>query len=250
MRVQKEWTGRVVSTTLVLLLAFLNPAPALATSCPGPGSTLTQVWFVVDTFISEQREPAGADCAYSWAMGVDLTTAPLDGEQLKFFQVATHVQRLAAQKRLSANRVSEGRQYLQQEVDIRQALVDEVTSRVDSGNGANALRPLVIQNLSYLASALALRREYQEVTNVLGDQEPVYVDNEALKVWLQALWSCANWDGNKRNICTPSNRDVCREKIAVFLESFDGMGARKLPPQARVDINGLRSLTKAGGCLQ
>ncbi len=244
----RQWIIAGLFTPLILSFTIFNTARAQ--TCPTAGSSLTQVRYAVDDFIRNGRAPAGADCAYSWADSVDLTSLKLDDALLMFFRSASDVQRAAALKRLAANNTTESEQYLKQEMDLRKRLVDEALSRNSDPNETDRLRPYVVKNLSYIVSALALTRKYQDVAVALSNQDPSYVDNEALKVWLQALWSCAKWDGNKQNVCSHENKQICKDKIVVFLDSLNGMGMRKLPPQTRLDIDGLRTITKKGGCLQ
>ena len=232
-----------------LLVLLLAPQHVLAQVCPSDDAALGQVRLAIDDFIRKGRAPAGADCAYSWASGYAFGTDRLSDEELKFFRTAADVQRAAARQRLDAGNTASADVYLKHEIELRQDFIKQALTYEDAQE-VERLRARVKSNLSYVTSALALRRQYEKVTDTLGDLDPGYVDQEALKVWLQALWSCSNWDGQKANLCTQKKKDICRDKITTFLTSFDGMGANKLPPQTMSDITGLRKITTKDGCLQ
>lgn len=231
---------------LVALVSFLACAQgAWAQSCPQPDTRRSQARFVIDQFIRNGRAPAGADCAYSWATGIDLGATGLTDEVLQFFRTASDVQRTAYNQRRD-NGVPGSEQFLAHEIALRTKLI---AAALES-NDAAQLRPVVAQNLSYLVAAMALKGQWNDVAETLGRHSPTNINKDALEVWLQALWSCAQWDGKKLNVCAQSNRQLCKERILVFLESLDDMGKRELPPQTRADIKGLRLVTSKSGCLR
>ena len=230
-----------------IFIGLLAPL-AHAQVCPDKGTPLSQVRNIIDDFIRNGRAPAGADCAFSWASGLNLGSPRLSDEVLLFFRTASDVQRQAAKLRLSSGNKALADPYLKREIELRQALTQAATSYNEPAEVAR-LRTTVVQNISYTAAAMGLRDQYEAVTEMLGNQDPTYVDKEALRVWLQALWSCSNWDGQTANICAQPKKDLCRDKISVFLDAWNTMGPRELPPQTRHDINGLRKLTDKGGCL-
>jgi len=231
-----------------IFAGLLTPL-AQAQVCPSTGTPLGQVRIAIDSFIHNGRFPAGADCAYSWARGFDFNGVRLSDDLLLFFRTASDVQRAAAQLRLASGSKASADIYLQHEIELRQAFIQAAVSH-DEPAEVLRLRNSVVQNVSYTAAALALRNQYEAVTETLGDQDPSYVDKEAVKVWLQALWSCSSWDGQKTNICSQPKRDQCREKISVFMDALSTMkSSRQLSPKTNNDIGGLRKLTEKGGCL-
>jgi hypothetical protein len=233
-----------VLAVCLLLLMHVSHAQV----CPSAGTPLNQVRIAVDDYIRSGRAPAGADCAYSWASGFNFGDASLNEDVLLFFRTATDVQRTAANLRLDSGNKAGADGYLKREIELRQSFIKEAMSQEEPREVAR-LRSSLVQNLSYVAAAMALRSQYEQVVDMLGDQDPGYVDREALKVWLQALWSCANWDGKKVNICGQEKKQICREKISIFLDAVANMGDRKLAPQTRNDIDGLRKITDKNGCL-
>lgn len=236
---------RIVFVVLSGLLAPWGQAQV----CPASGAGLARVGNAIDDFIRNGRAPAGADCAYSWARGYNFGDASLTDEELRFIRTAADVQRTAAMLRRDSGNQTTADTYLKHEIELRQAFIAAATARDDAAEVAR-LRSPVVQHLSYLTAAMALRNQYETVTQTLGEQDPTYVDKEAVKVWLQALWSCASWDGQKTNLCVQEKKTMCRDKITVFLDAWNSMGQRALGPQARSDINALHKLTAQGGCLQ
>lgn len=235
----------IVLVIMASLLAVFA-APARADECPGSEKSLTVVKNAISEFQRNDRAPAGADCAYTWAMNVELNAEGPPNDVIAFFKAATDVQRAAALKRYGAEITAEGDNYLDQEIELRQrflqVLIKVTPTTAEQGRA-------VVEHLSYMVSALALRHKYETVADVLGETRAAVIDDEALKVWLRAVWSCANWDGIKTNLCIPENRQQCKNKIEIFLLSVDEMKGRSFPAQTRRDISGLKELSE-GSCLQ
>jgi len=229
-------------------ILLLSMAPWVhAQVCPAAGTPLTVVRNTIDDYIRNDRAPAGADCAYSWASGLRMDDARLSDEVVRFFRTASDVQRTAASMRQEKNDKTAADLYLKREIELRRRFIREALSQ-EAPAERSRLRSPVVQNLSYLVAAQAMRGQYEAAADALGEQDPAYIDKEALKVWLQGLWSCANWDGKKINICTQEKRATCYDKITVFLDALNGMGARDLSPQTRKDIASLRTLTNTKAC--
>src|SRR5882724_11960942 len=91
-----------------LLIAILLPSLAIADECPGPETSLTNVRYAVSDFQKNGRAPAGADCAYEWAVNYNLASSKLDTEVLDFFLAAADIQRRAAEKRYEAKLTADG----------------------------------------------------------------------------------------------------------------------------------------------
>lgn len=233
-----------------LVALLLLSSAALAQECPDPGARLKTVHDAISDFQINDRAPAGADCASSWAEAYDLSSSPLDDEALDFYRAATDIQRAAAEKRRAPGSMTESDEYFDKEIVLRNRFLKAVVERNLSEEEAKRLRPHIVRHLSYMVSALAMRRQYARVAEDLGGRDPGVIDDEALKVWLQAVWSCAQWDGKKGNLCATSDREKCKDEIVLFLGAVTEMKNRSWPPRTRGDIAKLKSLTSAGGCLE
>lgn len=242
---------------VTMMLAALSCVPSIfnsAWACPDTGGSLTRMLYAIEDYRKNRQAPAGADCAYSWASGINLGTAEWNDTLLNFFRSATDVQRAAAEMRVGENDKAIREDYLKKEIILRKQFIDEALSKNSDSNESTRLRPYIAKHLSNLVDAWALRSEYKEVANDLGSRDPNYVNEGAIKVWLQALWSCAKWDGNTQPLCKVADRQTCKKKISVFLEFLDEMEKRKLkrnlPTETLHDIRALRELRKKGKCLQ
>jgi hypothetical protein len=224
------------------------PVMAIADECPGHGASLTAVINAISDFRANDRAPAGADCAYGWAINYPLDPSNLDStETLRFLYAAADIERTAAEKRYGEQRKKDGDRYLDHEVELRKNVLKAALVHDSAGSSTKDLNRFYIRNLSYLISALELHRQYDVVAEDLGDQDPAVIDDEALKVWLRAVWSCARWDGQKNNLCP--DRDKCKEKVNVFLDSVNEMKNRRFSPRTKKDIAALKNLAE-NGCLK
>lgn len=236
--------------SLLVALAMAWPGLAIGQSCPEAGASLAAVRQAIIDMRKSGRAPAAAGCALQWA-----STMELDPERLRepllisFFDEATDAYRRAYEKRRDANRPAEADKYLGEEIALRRSFL-EVALRAPPATGDEALSRAIVRHLSSLTGALARRQQFDEVDKVLSNAEASVIDEEAVNVWLQALWSCAKFDGRKRNLCTPENQRDCKERIEAFLTRIDEMKGRRFRPLARRDIDQLRSLTGEGGCLR
>lgn len=235
---------------LLVALAMAWPGLAIGQSCPEAGASLAVVRQAINGMGKSGRAPAAADCARQWASTMQLDPERLREPQLiSFFQEAADLHRRAYEKRRDASRPAEADKYLGEEIALRRRFL-EVALRAPPAAGDETLSRAIVRHLSSLTGALARRQQFEEVDKVLSNAEASVIDEEAVNVWLQALWSCAKFDGRKRNLCTPENQRDCKERIEAFLARIDEMKGRRFPPLTRRDIDGLRSLTGEGGCLR
>jgi hypothetical protein len=169
---------------------------------------------------------------------------------ISFFLEGADVHRRAAEKRYAEKKKAEGDRYIDNEIALRRRFLETALRADLDGKDNEELRRATVRHLSALAGALARRQQYVEVDKVLADTAASVIDGEAVRVWLQAVWSCAKFDGSKGNLCTEENKAQCKEKIELFLSSVDQMKGRSFPPQTQRDIDALRRLTGEGGCLR
>ena len=196
------------------------------------------------------RAPAAADCALRWSSTFQLDADRLrDPNLLSFFQEAADLHRRAYEKRQAAGRAADADKYLADEVVLRRRFLEAVLQSQEVSTD-ESLRRATVRHLSALTGALARRQQFAEVDKVLANADASVIDEAAVNVWLQALWSCAKFDGKSTNLCTPDNQRECRDPVSGFLASVDDMKGRRFPPQTRRDIGRLRTLTTEGGCLK
>lgn len=241
---------RVSLWGLLAAMSLAWPGAAVGQSCPDAGASLAAVRHAINGLGKSDRAPAAADCALKWA-----STMQLDPERLRephlisFFQEAADLHRRAYEKRRDGGRPAEADKYLGEEIALRRRFL-EVALGTQPAVGDEALPRAIVRHLSSLTGALARRQQFEEVDKVLSNTEASVIDEEAVNVWLQALWSCARFDGRTRNLCTPENRRDCKDRIEAFLARIDEMKGRRFPPLTRRDIDRLRTLTGADGCLK
>lgn len=234
---------------IVVLLSYVT-GPVFAQSCPDAGASLVSVKNAISDMGKSGRAPAASDCALAWASGMNLDSRMLsDQGVVGFFTEAADLHRRAAEVRQSAARNADADRYLANEVALRKKFL-EVALRAQTSPSDDALRRATVQHLSALSGALARRQQYAEVDKVLANTDASVIDEEAVSVWLQAVWSCAKFDGKTSNLCVRENQDVCRDKVAAFLSSVGEMKNRRFPPQTQRDIQKLKKLTAHDGCLR
>jgi hypothetical protein len=240
---------RKLSISILLpALAFLAPTPASADDCPTIEAGLTKARLAINEFQSNGRAPAGADCAHELVSShvIDPKTSML--QLVSFYKASSDIQRRAAEKRKEEGDGNDTNRYLQQEIRIRQKFLNYILKSAVSPNDRDVVRRATVEHISYLSSALAMQSKYEQVANELGNRDADIIDDEALRVWLQAVWSCAKWDGNKADVCSRENRAVCRDKIEIFLEAVDEMKSRNFGRQTKRDIEQLRQMKSQNGC--
>lgn len=235
---------RMAAATILALWSVITAGQ----TCPASSGKLKATQDAISDLQKNGRAPAGADCAHEVA--TNYTFGPrITKEDIDFFNIAADVQRRAAEKRSAANQTTQADAYLNQEIEVRRKFLDEALRESDAG-GDEPTKRAVVRHLSSLIGAMALRRDFEKAAEYLGQRkDPTLIDDEALKVWLQGIWSCAKWDGNKRNVCAPATREQCRNKIAVFLDSVSNMKGRTFAPESKVEIQQLKQLS-TGTCLQ
>jgi hypothetical protein len=237
----------ILRKLLPLLLVFL-PTSASADGCPTIESGLTRARLAINEFQSNGRAPAGADCAYELISShiVDQKINIL--QMIAFYKAASDIQRRAAEKRGEEGDDKDANRYLQQEISIRRKFLNVILKSASPSTDKDAVRRATVEHISYLSSALAMQSKYEQVASELSNRDADVIDDGALSVWLQAVWSCAKWDGKKSDVCSQENRAVCQDKIEVFLEAVDEMKTRNLGRQTKRDINQLRRLQSQNGC--
>lgn len=242
-------TGLLVAAVLAGVGAAW-PTLAPGQSCPEAGTSLSIVRNVINDLGKSDRAPAAADCALRWSSTVQLDADRLrDLNLLSFFQEAADLHRRAYEKRQAAGRTADADKYLGDEIVLRRRFLEAALQSQEVSTD-EALRRATVRHLSALTGALARRQQFAEVDKVLANADASVIDEAAVNVWLQALWSCAKFDGKSTNLCTPDNQRECRDPVSGFLASVDDMKGRRFPPQTRRDIGRLRTLTTEGGCLR
>lgn len=235
---------------LLVAVVAAWPGAAIGQSCPEAGASLATVRQAINGLGKRDRAPAAADCALKWTSTMQLEPDRLrEPHLISFFQEAADLHRRAYEKRQAAGRPAEADKYLGDEIALRRRFI-EAALRSPPAPDDDVLPRAIVRHLSSLAGALARRQQFEEVDKVLSNNEASVIDEEAVNVWLQALWSCAKFDGRKSNLCTPESQRDCKDRIEAFLARVDEMKGRRFQPLTRRDIDGLRKLTGEGGCLK
>lgn len=238
-----------VASSVLFAMCFGVLRQASAEGCPSGNVPIKQVTNALDEYLQNDRAPAGADCAYEWAATIDLSNTKLTTDVLEFFRRAGHIHRQAADKRLASQKQAEADVYLVHEIQLRKRFLEEALARSTRGPSGDDLQSHAVRHLSYLISAMALRKEYEQVAKDLANRQTSIIDEEAIKVWIQALWSCAKWDGNKGNLC--ASKQQCKDQISLFLDAVGEIErrGRSFPPGTRREIQSLQKLASTNGCL-
>ena len=240
----------LIARRRLALLACMVPLLAHAQSCPEPGASLVAVRNAINDMGKSDRAPAAAECAWSWAAGMNLEPELLNDQLVvRFFLEASDLHRRAFKKRSAAGRVAEADKYISDEIALRRQFLEAALSPKIMTTD-DALRRATVRHLSSMAGALALRQQFDEVDKVLSNTPASAVDEEAVSVWLQAIWSCAKFDGKTSNLCTPENQAQCRGRISAFLSSVNEMKGRNYLPQTQRELQKLRNLAGEEGCLK
>lgn len=243
-----DMSTRMQARILLLICTTCLSCLAHADECPDIEAGLTAARLSITEFQNNDRTPAGADCAYGLATNHSIDPTAISSSVVSFYKAASDIQRVAADKRKAEGDAEDTNKYLRQEITIRQKILKAALRVASKIPGKGELRPTIVEHLSALASALALQSKYKQLADELGNRDSDIIDDEALEVWLRAVWSCAKWDGNKTNVCSPENRKECREKIEVFLGAADDMKTRNFGRQTKLDIEQLRRLKSKNGC--
>jgi len=250
---QRLWLASLRHTWMrvgLVAAVLIGPVAVSAQECPGPSATLGAVRNAVSDMARRARAPAAAQCAAGWSGGVTLSREKLtDATLLAFFTEAADVHRRAYETRKAGGLAVEAAKFLDTEIELRRRWI---SAALESGGPAldETVRRATVKHISSLAGALALRQRFAEIADVLGNTEPYVIDEAAVSVWLQAVFSCASFDGagSAAKLCTPENMESCRSRITVFLEAVDQMKGRQYPPQTRRDLVQLRSLSTDSRC--
>lgn len=231
-------------------LALAAPTLAFSQPCPEAGARLVTVRNAVNDIGKSGRAPAASDCALRWASTLTLDPEKLtDTDLVRFFVEASDLHRRAYEQRLRADLRPAADKYLSDEILLRRKFLEAALQSPDTGANPE-LRKATVRHLSSLAGALALTQQFREIDKVLSKADAMVIDEAAVNVWLQALWSCAKFDGQTSNLCAPDNQLQCKEKVSAFLSSVDDMKGRTFARQTSREIDKLRGLTGSGGCLK
>ena len=233
-------------SALVVASSLVFSTNGYAQSCPAAGAKLKVVQDAISDFQKNTRAPSGADCAYRWASN-HLFSPSMEKGEIDFFNMAADVQRAAFKKRADEKASGEADDYLDKEINIRRRFLDQALNQADAVG--SDLRRAVVRHISSLVGAMALRRQYEGAAEYMGKRSDLSViDDEAWNVWLQAVWSCAKWDGKKANVCEPSTRQICKGEISTFLDSVSSIKSRNLSVRTKRDILQLKEVAK--GCFK
>lgn len=242
-----SWLKRCGAIALVVIFPI---AEAVAQACPSSGTPIKTVKNTISDIQKNGRAPYGADCAFRWVNSYE-PESPLTKEEIDFFKIAADVQRRASEMRATEEDAKQADEYLANEIAIRQRFLKYATTQEEKAKNDHLNRAIVI-HLSSAASAMGSRGQYSQLAEFLAGQSNVSViDDEAVKIWLQAVWSCAKWDGQKdlAGICLPSSKSICKDRANELLSSVAEMKARNLPIKTERDLGQLR-FTSTKGCLQ
>jgi len=235
------------SRLAVSMMIGLAARAAFAQACPDGDTGLTIFRSAVNDIAKKGRSPSAASCAYRRVQSSVIKPEDLKSFALvRFLEEAADINRMAATMRSNEGAKEAEATYLDQEIDIRRRFLTAALG--DQAPVGPALHEATVRNISALANALAIRQNFEEVDKVLSDTEARYVDAAAVKVWLQALWSCAKFDGVAANPCTPQHRETCKAKVEVFFESLRSMTGRNFTPSTRRDIKRLKEQIGPNGC--
>lgn len=224
-----------------MLIALVASSPAASQTCPTAGTPLSKIDDAIVEYHRNGRAPAGADCAYQWAMGQGSETSVLSKDYINLFREASFIQRQAASMRRNASQREERVRFLEQEIEIRTKFLNDLLQS-DAVAAPESHKRLIVSNISFLASALGEASQYERLAIELGKQDPDYLDAESVNVWLRAVWSCAQWDGKKSNVVAAGTCQACKTSIETLLLSVEQIEARKkLPPATRVELGNLRA---------
>lgn len=231
-------------------LSLSTPTLVFSQPCPEAGARLLTVRNSVNDIGKSGRAPAASDCALRWAATLTLDPEKLiDTDLVRFFLEASDLHRRAYEQRLRANLKPAADKYLSDEILLRRKFLEAALQSQDAATNPE-LRKATVRHLSSLAGALALAQQFREIDTVLSRADATVIDEAAVNVWLQALWSCAKFDGQTSNLCAPDNQRQCKDKVSAFLLSVDDMKGRAFARQTAREIDKLRVMASDGGCLK
>ncbi|HRP20186.1 MAG TPA: hypothetical protein PK925_06120 [Alicycliphilus sp.] len=233
-----------------VVLSLFVTSSAFAQECPTSVDTLVAARAKIALIANAGRHPYAADCAAQRASISALTQENIsDLNVLEFFREASDLQRKAYRKRKDDRLDAEAARYLDKEIELRQAWI-QVALEPGKELPDGPLRRATVRHVSSLSSAFALRQRYEEVDKFLANAQPAAIDEVAVAVWLQALYSCSSFDGlgSLAKLCSPENIQACGQRISGFFEAIDQMKGRSYPPQTQRDLKQLKNATQDGKC--
>ncbi len=235
---------------VAIVLSLLVTSNAYAQECATSDDTLGVARAKIARIANAGRHPFAADCAARRASVTDLTQENIsESNILEFFREASDLQRKAYQKRKDDRMDAEAARYLDKEIELRQVWI-QVALEPGKDLPDGPLRRATVRHVSSLSSAFALRQRYEDVDKLLANARPAAIDEAAVAVWLQALYSCRSFDGlgNLTKLCSPDNIQACGPRISGFFEAIDQMKGRSYPPQTQRDLTQLKNATQGGKC--
>jgi hypothetical protein len=231
-------------------LSLLAVSSAHAQECPTSEDELVVARAKIARIANAGRHPFAADCAAQRASVTALTQENISAPNvLEFFREASDLQRRAYQKRKDSRLDADAARYLDKEIELRQAWI-QVALEPGQKFPVDPVRRATVRHVSALSSALALRERYEDVDKFLANAQPAAIDEAAVGVWLQALYSCRSFDGvgSLDKLCSAENTQACGHRISGFFEAIDQMKGRTYPPQIQRDIKQLKKATQEGKC--
>jgi hypothetical protein len=231
-------------------LSMCFASSTFAQECPTSADTLVVARAKIARIANAGRHPSAADCAAKRSAVIALTQENItDPNILEFFREASDLHRKAYQMRRDARLDVDAARYLDKEIDLRQTWIQ---AAVEPGKDVpdGALRRATVRHISSLSSALALRQRFEDVDKFLANAQPSAIDEAAVAVWLQALYSCRAFDGSGSlaKLCSPQNVQACGQRISNFFEAIEQMKGRSYPPQTQRDLLQLKRATQDGKC--
>jgi len=239
--------GRMIAAVLSFFWAFA----VMAEACPDGDASLVQVRNVINDLGKSGRAPAGAECGYGWAEGINFDKPSLTDQVLiSFFLEVADLHRQAYLKRLAEGYVAIANSYLDKEIAVREKFIEQVLAADDETRKSESLQRATVKHLSAMATAYVKRKKYAEIAEYLSQKPTNIIDHEAVRAWLQAVSSCDKFDGDPNvNLCAVKDRQICQKTISDFLASVDEMKSQLFSSKTGREIAVLRRLTADGGCL-
>lgn len=236
---------------VVAVLSVLVASCASAQVCPKLDESLANAREKIRKIVDAGFLPFAARCADERASIITLDEDNIsDPNVIEFFRDAGYLYRKASDIRKKTGLEEDAARFLDKEIALRKAWID-VALRPGAKLPQGPIRKATIIHVSERSSALALRQRFKDVDEFLSDVQPTAIDEVAVGVWLQALYSCNSFDGlgSLEKLCRPENTQACGQKISYFFEAIEQMTGRVYPRRLERDIAQLKEKTKDAKCL-